>query len=417
PHLLSQPVTSPFLSFVTWKKKSPFGIMITASHNPSQYLGFKIKGSFGGSIAPETVSKIEEKLHSLTTNGSASLSLSVPARPSQTSDSPLFLSYLQYLKEHVDVSLFQKKKIKIVFDTLYGSGSYLSELFFRSFSHPLEIEPLHQGSDPLFGGLHPEPIEEYLGDLKNRIRQSHADVGFALDGDGDRLGIVDESGTYRTPQQVFALLLYYLLTEKKLKGKVVQAVSLGFLSERIASDYNCPLEEVPVGFKSIAEKMLAEPVLIGGEESGGYAFSKTKQSTRPGSIIPERDGLFSSLLILEMMAATGRSVGQILKEVQKRYGNSFYLRKDIPLSRPIPNKSAFTQEMQKRFPDKWLGLSVREMRTLDGLKIVLSDGSWVLLRPSGTEPLLRTYAEFSSLDLARKSLEKLAALIPASIGR
>ena len=410
-HVLSSSVTSPFLSFVTWKEKAPFGAMMTASHNPAEYLGFKIKGSFGGSIPQETALQIEEKVHSLpedldfsfTRNGHPPFQISLLETH--------MTEYVRYLKKHIDTSLFQKSKKRVCFDPMYGPGGKMVEALFKSLKNPMEYTLLHNTVDPLFGGLHPEPIEAYLSELKTAVPKMNACAGFALDGDGDRLGVVDENGKYLTPQQTFALLLWYLVNVKGLRGKVPQAVSLGYLSERIAQDYNCPFEEIPVGFKYVAEKVLKGDVLAGGEESGGYAFGKTKRNTKPGSILPERDGLFSALLLLEMILSLNKNLSVILKEIENKYGASCYLRNDIPLSRPVRNKSEFIQKVQKQFPTKWLGLSIKEMRTLDGLKVVLEDGSWILMRPSGTEPLLRTYAEFPKMENSQKSLDKLATLV------
>lgn len=404
PQLTPHAVTSPLLSFITWKEKAPFGVMMTASHNPSEYLGFKMKGSFGGSVPQSIASEIEKNLSLLhpqkLSSGSEIKVASSPIPP-----------YIQYLKTHIDFSLFNRKKVPVVFDFLYGPGGLIAEPLFKSVPHKLSLQFIHHKRDPLFGGLHPEPIEPYLEDLKIAVKKTKSSVGFALDGDGDRLGLVDENGKYLTPQQIFPLLLFYLADTKKLKGKVVQAVSLGYLSQRIAQDFNLPFDEVSVGFKYVAEKMLQEEVILGGEESGGYAFSKTKSSAKNGTIIPERDGTLSSLLFLEMICASGKKVSELLNDLQKRYGSSCYLRKDIHLDFPIADKKQFIAKVQNLFPSKWESLKIKEMRTFDGLKVIFEDDSWVLIRPSGTEPLLRTYAEFPKESLAEKSLAKLSKLL------
>lgn len=414
PYLLPHAVTSPMLSFITWKEKAPFGVMITASHNPPEYLGFKVKGSFGGSIPQSTAQEIEKNLSIVLSNH-----LQVPTKTNhhkieivelQTAKSPTH-SYFQYLKRHIDCDLLKKMRLSVTFDTLYGPGGTMVEQFFQSFDHRMTINIIHKNRDPLFGGLHPEPIEEYLQELKSKVKEFKSSAGFALDGDADRIGLVDERSRYLTPPQVFALLLFYLASEKKLKGKVVQAVSLGYLSERIAQDFNLPLEEVSVGFKHVAEKMIHEEVIAGGEESGGYAFSKTKPTAKPGSILPERDGILCSLLFLEMLCTTGKKIGQLLDDLQKRYGTSCFMRNDKILERPIEDKTAFIAKIQKNFPRQWFSQKVKEMRTADGFKAVMEDGSWILVRPSGTEPLLRTYAEFPNAEATHKSLAKVKDLI------
>lgn len=416
PCLLPCAVTSPFLSFVTWKGRSPFGIMITASHNPAEYLGVKVKGAFGGSISQESALRIEKELDPLTAQARGGNSF---LRAEQEREKTKAISaaeaqvpaYLSYLKKHVDFPLLQRTHAPVCFDALYGPSATLIKKFFEMIESRILVQVLHNWRDPLFGGLHPEPIEKYLAALKESVKKSRSIAGFALDGDGDRLGVIAENGAYLTPQQVFALLVYYSASVKQLKGKVVQTVSLGVLSERIARDFNLPFEEVPVGFKYVAEKMLKEDVLAGGEESGGYAFGKSREMKAKQTLLPERDGLFSALIFLEMLLRNGKKASDLLKNLQTRYGKSCYIRKDLPLEHPIEDKSDFIRKLQNRFPNRWLGSCIKEMRTTDGLKIVLQDDSWLLLRPSGTEPLLRAYAEFPKMNLAEESLAKISKLL------
>ncbi len=405
PLLVPSPVTSPLLSFITWKMKAPFGVMITASHNPPEYLGFKVKGSFGGSISTTTVKEIETHI-----DQTSEMESGFTWPKLEVKKAPNFMpAYMSYLKGHLDPGLFKKSKQKVVFDALYGPSVFAVQEFFRTVSPNSKLELLHAQRDPTFGNSQPEPIEEYLTELKAAVKKQKANVGFALDGDGDRLGVIDDKGRYLTPQQVFALLFWYFLEHRGKRGKVVQAVSLGYLSQRIAKAYGCEFEEVSVGFKYVAEKLLTERVLIGGEESGGYAFGN-----EPGSknvMLPERDGLFSGLLFMEMSLRTGKPVSRLIDELEDRFGTSCYLRKDIALKAPIRDKAEFVKEIQGRFPTEWLGRKVKEMRSSDGLKIVLEDDSWFLIRPSGTEPVLRTYAEFPKVELSKKSLANLSKIL------
>ncbi len=418
--LIPHPVSSPWLSFITWKEKSPFGVMITASHNPAEYCGFKVKGSFGGSIPETRAKQIEQNLDAALSLGDT-LSRPVPGAPIRSfSDFKMDLQtpYIQYLQSHLDMPLIKKSGGKVIFDVMYGSGAPTVSAFFARTRSRLNVETLHNSRDPLFGGLHPEPIEEYLGDLKKAVKASKCLAGFALDGDADRLGLVDDKGVYLTPQQAFALMLYYLASQKKMTGKVVQAVSLGYLSERIAKDFNLPFEEVPVGFKYVAEKIMEGGVLAGGEESGGYAVGKTNPKTRYGSILPERDGFFSAMLLLEMILKMNKPLSQILADIQKKYGASAYLRNDVRLEKTIEDKNIFIEKIKKKLPSKWGASSskIAELRTLDGLKIILEDGSWILMRPSGTEPLLRTYAEFPTAALAKDALDRIGKIIDTAWG-
>ncbi len=405
PLILSEAVTSPLLSFITWKMKAPFGVMLTASHNPAEYLGFKVKGSFGGSIAAETAAEIEKNLEAIFADKQLKSGTNLPqVQPLK----PLLEDYFKYLSGHIDFSLFNKP-LSVAYETLYGPGGKIVTALFKK-KGKLKISQLHVNRDPLFGGLHPEPIEEYLGELKSFVKKTHPAAGFALDGDADRLGMTDEKGNYLTPQQVFALLAYYLIEIKKLSGRVVQAVSLGYLSERIAKANNLPFTEVSVGFKHIAKELLKGDVLIGGEESGGYAFSQVDAKNAGKTLLPERDGLFSALLITEMLLKTGKKTSVLLNEIQKKYGASCYLRHDAPLARPIADKDLFISKLISRIGNTWIGFPVHEIRTRDGLKVVLKDGSWVLVRPSGTEPLLRIYAEFPKKSLSQKSLDEMFKL-------
>jgi phosphomannomutase len=272
---------------------------------------------------------------------------------------------------------------------MYGAGqSFLKTLLKNSKVNLLEI---HSNSDPLFGGLHPEPIESNLEDLKKAVKRSGSAAGLAVDGDADRIGVVDDKGRYLTPHQVFPLLLYYLCNYKGMKGKVVQAISLGYVSERMAKDFGLKFEEVPVGFKYIAQKILDENILIGGEESGGYGY---------GNYLPERDGILNSMLIIEMLAATGKTLSKLIAEIADKYGNSAYLRTDF-VNPGIP-KEEFVQRIKAIIPDKIAGVKVRQVKDYDGVEFVLEDDSWLLLRPSGTEPVIRVYSESEKLEKTSK---------------
>ncbi len=375
--LSETPMPTPAVSFSVSHHKASWGIMITASHNPALYNGFKIKEARGRSAPPEVTAEIETRL---------GLSPVVPsadsASPSLFNDSD---AYERYLKGRLDWTLLQKYSKTVVFDHLYGVGAGIPERVLSG--SRIKMSSIHEANDPLFGGLHPEPIESELGDLKKAVRQKKAVVGIALDGDADRLGVVDDLGRYLTPHQVFPMLVLHCIEHKKWRGKIVQAVSLGYLSERIAREYNLPFEEVPVGFKHVAERMLEDNFLAGGEESGGYAV-------RGG--LPERDGILNGLLFLEMLAARQTTPSKLLASMEKRFGRACFQRIDIHLSKPILDRARFAKDVSSRAPDRLINEKTAEVRTRDGVKVILKSGSWVLMRPSGTEPLIRTYAESDS---------------------
>jgi phosphomannomutase len=370
-------VSTPAVSSAVVSNKAFGGVVISASHNPALFNGIKFKTADGCS-APESVTAVFEKY----------LSADQKPRhcniPINISESDITSPYLKRLSSMVNLRLIRRMHATIVVDPMYGSAiGYIKALLGKCRVKVIEI---HGQPDPMFGGLHPEPIEHNLGYLKTVVKQNGAIAGVATDGDGDRIGVVDDKGRYLTPHQVFPLILYYLCKYKGLRGKVVQAISLGFLGERIAADFSLPFEEVPVGFKYIANRIMNEDILIGGEESGGYGY---------GNYIPERDGILNSLMILEMLAATRKPLSKLVDEMQKKYGTSCYLRKDF-VNPGIP-KDKFVAILKDSAPKAISGHKIAKIKDYDGIEFVLDDGSWLLLRPSGTEPVIRVYAESSCI--------------------
>jgi len=382
---------SPALSWSVVNRKASLGIMITASHNSCEYNGFKIKTEIGSSAENLVTGSIEKYLYQNKPKSGTDI-LSVNLIP----------SYLKKLKNFVDMELLKKCRIKIIYDPMFGAGMNLLPQILMSTG--CRVSLIHCAADPCFGGLHPEPIEKYLGDLICEVKKVKADIGIATDGDADRIGAVDDKGRYLTPHQIFPLILSYLIEEKKLKGKVVQAISLGYLGERIAKFYGLPFEEVPVGFKYIAGLMAKENVLMGGEESGGFGHR---------GYIPERDGTLNALLLIEMLVKKGKKLSVILGELQRRFGASHYGRMDLKyedFKNPQKNsqvkgqnfKKDMTEAIIKKLPMNIAGMKVRETKTYDGVKFILGEKdviggeAWLLLRASGTEPLVRIYAESNS---------------------
>jgi len=385
-------LTTPNLCYAVRSKECAIGIMITASHNPPKFNGLKIKASYGGPIPGWVAEEIEKNIkgEKIETGG----------YPAETlGKENLKDAYLEYLKLSVDFNTIKKIKQKIVVDYMHGSGiGYFEELI------PLEnLITLKNNPDPMFDNTSPEPIEKNLGLLKRSVLKKKAIIGIALDGDGDRVGIIDDRGRYLPPHIIFPLLLYYLVKYKKLSGKVVQTISLGYLSERIAKRNALEFEETPVGFKNICEKMLKEKILIGGEESGGYAAINSE--------LPDRDGILSALIILEMLGHTGKKISVLVDELQKEFGKSYFLREDTKISKIIFDKQDFVKKIA--VPDKILSLKVREVRDYDGLKIIFSDDSWLLIRPSGTEPLVRIYSETPSKEKSQKLINYGRKLVMA----
>ncbi len=386
PILIAEALPTPAVSCMT-KKLGGMGVMVTASHNPPSYNGIKIK--IDGRAALEDVTKGIE----------AWVDRTAPTRAAEIKVKSYRDVYVQYLKARADLPKIKSKiKKPIVVDSMHGAGAGLMTDVLKM-KNLVEIRAKH---DPLFGGVHPEPIEQYLTALSEAVKKNKAAVGLALDGDADRFGLVDENGKYLTPCQVFPMIALYLIEKKKYKRKIVQSVSLGYLAERIAKEKAIPFEQLPVGFKHVAERIAAGEADIAGEESGGYAWAG-----KGG--IAERDGMLTALLVLEMMAVTGKTPSQLWKEIETRYGASHYKRIDYRIHKAVADKALWTQKLIKKLPKKLLGTAIKELISIDGLKIVLEDGHWLLMRPSGTEPLMRVYAESDKpertqglLDMAKK---------------
>ena len=343
--------------------------MVTASHNPAHYNGIKIK--LAGGSAPLRVTKEVEQLLDQNTI------LSLYGQKAERKD--LADVYLKYISSRVNMKKIKAMKGKVVMDYMYGAAAgYMEKLL--SDTRVIALRAQH---DPTFHGIQPEPVEKNLADLKKEVVAKKAVLGVAFDGDGDRVALIDEKGTYLTPCILAAVLLDYFVKNKKLKGKVVETFSMGYLLKRIARKYDMLFEEVGIGFKNVAERMFLDDVAFGVEESGGYAWK--------GSV-PDRDGLLVALTFLEIMAVTGKKASQLCEDVTEEYGASVYLRKDYPITKPM-DKAAVVEKMRKKLPKKVNGHKIAEMYTTDGLKIILDNDEWVLIRPSGTEPLLRVYAE------------------------
>lgn len=366
--LSDRPVSTPVASCLTLSKFW-LAVMVTASHNPANYNGIKIK--LAGGSAPVRVTKEVEQLLDQNTI------LSLYGQKAERKD--LTDVYLKYISSRVNMKKIKAMKGKIVMDYMYGAASgYMEQLLPQA-----RVISMRARHDPTFNGIQPEPVEKNLADLKKEVVAKKAVLGVAFDGDGDRVALVDEKGTYLTPCVLAAVLLDYLIKNKKLKGKVVETFSMGYLLKRIARKYDMLFEEVGIGFKNVAERMFLDDVAFGVEESGGYAWK--------GSV-PDRDGLLVALTFLEIMAVTGKKASQLCEEVAKEYGSSVYLRKDFPITKPM-DKAAVVEKMRKKLPKKVNGHKIAELYTADGLKIILDNDEWVLIRPSGTEPLLRVYAE------------------------
>ncbi len=363
---------TPAVSYNTKYGNYDNGIVITASHNYGKYNGYKVKESFGGAARTEITRKIEEKLPEAE-------KMERPVGGFKTKD--LVSPYVEGVREQVELSLFKEKPVKIVHDPMYGAQQGL--MYRALLGTKAELTEIHAYRDPLFGGKHPEPIvEKNITALMEKVRAVKADIGIAHDGDGDRVGIVDENGHFVNSQIVYALLLLHVVRNKgNREGVVVKTVSTGYLVDRVCRKLGLELLEVPVGFKNISEVIVKEKVLFGGEESGGYALV---------DYLPERDGLLMGLLMVEKMLAEDKTVSQMVEDLFKEFGTAYYKRIDLPVSE---EERKALERLKENPPKEWKGLKVSRVLTIDGVKIIFENDSWILFRPSGTEPVFRVYAE------------------------
>ncbi|HEU5411029.1 MAG TPA: phosphoglucomutase/phosphomannomutase family protein [Candidatus Acidoferrales bacterium] len=393
--LSDAPCPSPALSLLVRQREAAGGIIITASHNPYRWNGVKYKASYGSSALPAIVSQIEKELAGILANGDVVL----PPRKDLIHSLHVREPYLQTLAALVDWERIRERKFRFVIDPMHGAAAgLLRELCRRQGVTCDEIRGNH---DPLFGGVNPEPIEPHVAALQQAVRAEKYDAGFAADGDGDRIGAVDADGTFITPHQIFAILLWHLAGTRKLGGGVAKTFSTTKMIDKIAQKFARPLFETPIGFKHICALMLERDILLGGEESGGLA---TKM------YLPERDATVSALLLAEVMAWHGKRLGELVKMLHKDFGEHHYGRVDLELRAGQKEKAI---EYFGTHVDKLLEWPIERRENLDGHKLYLANKGWVLIRASGTEQMLRVYAETGRPETTERVLQEACERIRA----
>jgi len=373
-------IPTPALSYTVKNRKLDLGVMITASHNPAEYNGFKIKNANGGAAGPEVTDKVETLLGEnpvKETNESGG----VIKKEDLTKD------YVKFIRSYIDLKKIKNKKFKVLVDAMYGAGdSFFAEILKGS---SIKLEFMRNTINPSFGGRRPEPVEENLEELKERVEKGKFDLGIALDGDADRLAAVAPGGIFIHPQKILGLLALHLNQDRKWSGGIVKTICGTTMMDNIAKFLGVKLHETPVGFKYISELMEKEDIVAGGEEAGGMGVK---------NYIPERDGTVAGLLLLEMMAYRNKNILKILNETEKKFGKYYYVRLDLQLKHSIEPK-------REMLPNELLGKKVVEVKDYDGVKLICEDSSWLMFRGSGTEPIMRIYAEADSLSRAKKLLE------------
>ncbi len=375
---------TPAFSWAAKQQGALGALVITASHNPGGYLGLKVKGAFGGSVSPEVTQQIEARLGQPTP---------LSRQPGKLELFDPWPSYCQELKGKVNLAQIQQaiasQKIAVFADVMHGAAASGLERLLE-----MPIREIHSNRDPLFGGGAPEPLPRYLSEMfrvmrtHHRARLTDLTVGFVFDGDSDRIAAVDGQGNFLSSQILIPILIDYLAGRKGWTGEVVKTVSGSDIMPLVAALYNLPVCETAVGYKYIADRMLSRQVLLGGEESGGIGY---------GTHIPERDALLSALYLLDAVVQSGQDLSEIYQQLQVRTGfNSAYDRIDLHLAN-MEERSRLVAQLQNQPLTEIAGLAVTDCNQIDGYKFRLSDRSWLMIRFSGTEPVLRLYCEAATL--------------------
>ena len=389
--LAERPCPTPAVSFLVRSRGAAGGIVVTASHNPYCWNGIKYKASYGSSALPSIVAQIESELQFVQSAGIPPL----PPRPELVELIDPQRPYLNALEKLVDWERIRRAKLRFAFDAMHGSAAgLLPELLRRNGVECLEIRGTR---DPRFGGAHPEPIEPHVAPLQEAVVSGGFDAGFAADGDGDRIGAVDRSGSFVNPHQIFALLVWHLAGTRQLPGEIAKTFSVTKLIDKLAAKLERNLHEVPIGFKYICELMLERNILIGGEESGGIGTSL---------YLPERDATVSALFLAELMAWHGRTLGELLGQLHEEFGEHHYGRVDLEIT--AQQKERALRWFADGSSNKLLRWPVVRRENLDGLKLYVGDVGWIMVRASGTENLLRVYAETSRGETTRELLKDVA---------
>jgi len=377
------PAPTPACSFSVVDHDAAIGVMITASHNPPEWNGFKVKSSAGGSAPPEEVAKIESHLANVL-DGTANAPSSGEEGSSKTFE--VIPPYLAQLDRVIELAPIKASKLKIVVDAMHGSGAGIIPAVLNGGS--IEVIEIRSNPDPSFPGMNqPEPIEHNVKPLSAAVVEHGADVGIALDGDADRVGIVDEHGKYFSTLEVFSLLTDHFMGRRKETGGVACTITMSSMVDKLSAKYGAPVYRTPVGFKYVGPTMLDNGCSMGGEESGGYAFK---------GHVPERDGSLSGLLFLEAMVMSGKSPSQLLSQLHDSVGFHTFRRDDQ--SYQNSERENITNALAGLSPSSIGGLTVESIDRQDGVRVNLAGGSWAVVRMSGTEPLLRLYAEAGSQD-------------------
>ena len=378
-------IPTPALSFAVKNNKLDLGVMITASHNPAEYNGFKIKTATGGAAGAQITKEVEKLLRK------SEVKCLPDSRELKSVD--LTRDYVKFIRSFIDLKKIRNKRFKVLVDAMYGSGdSFIARILKGT---DIRIEFIRNTINPSFLGVRPEPLEENLEGLIARVKKERFDLGIALDGDADRIAAVCGAGVFIHPQKILGLLALHLNQDRGWSGGIVKTTAGSTMMDKIAKSLGVRLYETPVGFKYISNLMEKEDILCGGEEAGGMGVK---------GYIPERDGTVAGLLLLEMMAYRNKPMIDILQDMERQFGRYYYLRDDLRLKHRVEPK-------RENLPDELSGKKVVEVRDYDGIKLICEDESWLMFRASGTEALMRLYSEAKTMKRSKELLSLGARII------
>lgn len=388
--LADKPASTPMVSFTIKMRKLAGGIMLTASHNPPQFHGIKFKVDYAGSATPDITKRVESLVFK---NEVKLMDFDQAKQKNLVKIEDLSKDWLEFIRKYIDLDLLKDAKFKVLFETMHGCGNgFMKEALSGT---NIELTTIHENFDSNFGGVNPEPIEKNLEEFLKIMKEGKHDIGIAVDGDVDRIGAARPDGKFINAHQIISLIALHLIEDKKWSGAIAKTVAGTRLINKIADKHKRKLFETPVGFKHICTLMLETDVLIGGEESGGIGFK---------NYIPERDGILSGLLLLEMMAHRKKTILEIMEQIEKEYGKFCYRRIDSEY--PQEKKPKLVPTLKENSPKELIGEKVAEVNASDGIKFISERGSWLLLRLSGTEPIIRMYAEADSDEKVDKLLQE-----------
>ncbi|MDD3374859.1 MAG: phosphoglucomutase/phosphomannomutase family protein [Candidatus Omnitrophica bacterium] len=384
-YLSDAPIPTPTLSFGVTRKNCVAGLMITASHNPAAFNGVKIKTAQGGAASREITDIVEEYL--------CKTEVKIIDFETARNKKDLIVydfkeDYINFLRNYIDLKTIKKSRYKVLTDAMHGSGDSLILDVLKGTN--IRAEVMRGDINPSFEGGKPEPVEEYVSELMSRVKKEKFDLGLILDGDADRIAAVTSDGEYISPQKILGLIILHLVRNKGRSGGVVKTICGTTMLDNIAKGLGLKLYETPVGFKYISDLMTAEDIVAGGEEAGGIGVQ---------NYIPERDGTLAGLLLLEMMVYCKKSIKKLIQDMEKEFGRYYYQKAGLKT-----DKKTFDLKKVKSMK-KILGKKVIDVKTFDGVKLVCEDESWIMFRPSGTEPLVRSYVEAKSMTKAKALIE------------